>query len=524
MGNDQAADSSGDLAWQVERLIGTDLDGRYHIEDLLGKGGMGAVMRARHLFMDQEVAIKVLRPTLASDPNAARRFVREARGTLKVESEHAVKVLDFAITDDGLLYMVLELLDGRTVGAEIYDDGALPLRRALRIARQVCDALGAAHRVGLVHRDLKPDNIMLVRRGGDPDHVKVLDFGLAKVMEHAGNRALSMAALTQGDIVFGTPDYMAPEQALGQPLDGRADLYALGVTLFEMLTGRPPFIGQPMAVLADHVRTPPPTVRSMAPTLDVPAEVERLVARCLAKDPAARPPTAAALAAEIAAIEHQLGVAGRRGANVETLDLTVDAVAAALATRPVPPPAAAAPRPHPASGTVTGPWSPTDDEPARRNRAPVVVLAVALIAAAILVVAVMARSRPDSTVALDAASAAALAGDGGAALSPVATDAAVVTITPDAGPSRDSPRPDSAAERLAQHLAAAEAARRTGNRLKQIAHADQALELDKRNQRARWLLGDALVATDRSNGCKYLRTASRIAAAVARADAAGCPP
>src|SRR5688572_18823210 len=186
-----SADSSGQLAWQVDKLIGTDLDGRYHLEDLLGKGGMGAVLRARHLFMDQAVAIKVLRPSLARDPNAARRFLREARGTLKVESEHAVKVLDFAITEDGLLYMVLELLDGRTVGAEVYNDGPLPLRRALRIARQVCDALAAAHRVGLVHRDLKPENIMLVRRGGDPDHVKVLDFGLAKVMEHAGNRALS---------------------------------------------------------------------------------------------------------------------------------------------------------------------------------------------------------------------------------------------------------------------------------------------------------------------------------------------
>ncbi|MBZ0235398.1 MAG: serine/threonine protein kinase, partial [Deltaproteobacteria bacterium] len=301
-----SADSSGELTWQVERLIGTDLDGRYHLEDLLGKGGMGAVLRARHLFMDQAVAVKVLRPTLARDPSAARRFLREARGTLKVESEHAVKVLDFAITEGGLLYMVLELLDGRTVGAEVYHDGPLPLRRALRIARQVCDALAAAHRVALVHRDLKPDNIMLVRRGGDPDHVKVLDFGLAKVMEHAGNRALSLAALTQGDIVFGTPDYMAPEQAMGQPLDGRADLYALGATLFEMITGRPPFVGPPMQVLADHVRTPAPTLRSLAPSVDIPADVEALVARCLAKEPAQRPASAEALAAEIAAVEARL--------------------------------------------------------------------------------------------------------------------------------------------------------------------------------------------------------------------------
>jgi serine/threonine protein kinase len=531
-----SADSSGQLAWQVDKLIGTDLDGRYHLEDLLGKGGMGAVLRARHLFMDQAVAIKVLRPNLARDPNAARRFLREARGTLKVESEHAVKVLDFAITEDGLLYMVLELLDGRTVGAEVYNDGPLPLRRALRIARQVCDALAAAHRVGLVHRDLKPENIMLVRRGGDPDHVKVLDFGLAKVMEHAGNRALSMAALTAGDIVFGTPDYMAPEQAMGQALDGRADIYALGATLFEMITGRPPFVGPPMQVLADHVRAPAPTLRSLAPSLDIPADVESLVARCLAKDPAARPQTPEALAAEITAIETRLGVPGRRAANIETMDLPAGAVAEAIASAPAPQPRTSSSppmRPHPKSGSVTGPWSPDDDELApRRSKAPIVIMALAIGAAAVLVVIAMTRSRhaasqPDASVSaslsVDAGTIAPATVDGGSAAD--ATVAAAAS-TPDAGSTgRDPGRgSDAAPSKLAQHLDAAEAARRSGNRLKQMAHADQALELDARSQRARWLLGDALIVTDRANGCKYLRSASRIAAAKARADAAGCSP
>ncbi len=532
MSNDQTADSSGELTWQVERLIGTDIDGRYRVEDLLGKGGMGAVVRARHLFMDQAVAIKVLRPTLARDPSAARRFLREARGTLKVESEHAVKVLDFAITEDGLLYMVLELLEGRTVGAEVYEDGPMPLRRALRIARQVCDALAAAHRVALIHRDLKPDNIMLVRRGGDPDHVKVLDFGLAKVMEHAGNRALSMAALTAGDIVFGTPDYMAPEQALGQSLDGRVDIYALGCTLFEMLTGRPPFVGQPMAVLADHVRTPPPTLRSLAPSLDIPAEVEALVARCLAKDPAHRLASAELLAAEIAAVEAKLGVAGRRAANVETLDLTADQIAAAVAgpgTASVASPSLSPPpmRPHPKSGSVTGPWSPDDElAPPRGNRAPMVILAVALAAAAALVVIALSRSRPRGTATIDASMSASISPDAAmteiADAGPSLIDAGASLI--DAAPSgHTNPRVDPTAERLASHLAAADAARRSGNRLKQQAHADQALEIEPSNQRARWLMGDALLADDRANGCKYLRSASRIPAAKSRADAAGCP-
>ncbi len=541
-----SADSSGELTWQVERLIGTDLDGRYRLEDLLGKGGMGAVLRARHLFMDQAVAVKVLRPTLARDPSAARRFLREARGTLKVESEHAVKVLDFAITEDGLLYMVLELLDGRTVAAEVYHDGPLPLRRALRITRQACDALAAAHRVALVHRDLKPENIMLVRRGGDPDHVKVLDFGLAKVMEHAGNRALSLAALTQGDIVFGTPDYMAPEQAMGQPLDGRADIYALGATLYEMLTGRPPFVGPPMQVLADHVRTPAPSLRAHAPSLDIPADVESLVARCLAKDPAQRPQTADALAAEISAIETRLGVPGRRAASVDTVDLTAGAVADALASARIPAAAtddAAPMRPHPKSGSVTGPWAPDDaddgDLGPRRSKAPAIVMAIALGAAAILVAIALTRARPTPAAAVpDAATLASMstsisgsasidAGVGGTA---PAIDAAVdaTATAPTASDARtggrDHPRADPEAARVAQHLDAAEAARRSGNRLKQIAHADQALELDPRSQRARWLLGDALIVTDRANGCKYLRSASRIAAARARADAAGCSP
>ncbi|HUQ01443.1 MAG TPA: protein kinase, partial [Kofleriaceae bacterium] len=436
---------------------------------------------------------------------------------------------------DGLLYMVLELLDGRTVGAEIYNDGPLPLRRALRIARQVCDALAAAHRVGLVHRDLKPENIMLVRRGGDPDHVKVLDFGLAKVMEHAGNRALSMAALTQGDIVFGTPDYMAPEQAMGQALDGRADIYALGATLFEMITGRPPFVGPPMQVLADHVRAPAPTLRSLAPSLDIPADVESLVARCLAKDPAARPQTPEALAAEITAIETRLGVPGRRAANVETMDLPAGAVADAIANAPAPTPRTSSSppmRPHPKSGGVTGPWSPQDDELApRRSKAPFVIMALALCAAAVLVVVAMTRSRQAAS-RLDASISASLSVDAGTVAAPPADagtalpDAAVASAAPDAGSSgRDPGRgSDAAPSKLAQHLDASEAARRSGNRLKQMAHADQALELDPRSQRARWLLGDALIVTDRTNGCKYLRSASRVAAAKARADAAGCSP
>src|SRR5688572_29548981 len=226
---------------------------------------MGAVFRGTQVPIERRVAIKIIHPELAGDPAVARRFAREARGTFRVESEHAIRVLDFAASADplpGLLYMVMELLDGRTVAQELDVDGALAPRRALHVARQTALALAAAHRVDLVHRDIKPDNIMLIRHGDDPDFAKVLDFGLAKLIEDApGDAALSAVALTKHGMVFGTPDYMSPEQATGKALDARSDVYALGATLFEMLTARPPFLGATaMAVLVQHVKAPPPSL------------------------------------------------------------------------------------------------------------------------------------------------------------------------------------------------------------------------------------------------------------------------
>ncbi|MBK9033315.1 MAG: serine/threonine protein kinase [Myxococcales bacterium] len=495
-----AAASSSEIARAAEALIGTDLDGRYHVLALLGAGGMGAVFRGHHRFMDEPVAIKVLRPHLARDPSAVRRFVREARGTLKIASPHAVKVLDFAVTDAGLLYMVLELLDGRTVGAELESDGRLAPRRAVRIARQVCDALAAAHRVGLIHRDLKPDNLMLVRRGADPDHVKVLDFGLAKVMEGTGEQALSMAALTQGGIVFGTPDYMAPEQALGQPLDGRCDLYALGATLFEMLTGQPPFPrSSPLEVLAAHVRDPVPTIHEVAPDVAAPPALEALVAACLAKEPTDRPASAEALAAALAAIELELGGAPRQAHG---------------ATLPVP---AIVDEPDPSDSLLAG---------APRPRAPWIIGAVAVLGAAALVAVALSRSRsardagaPNDDAALAAQGEARDAGVD----APIPTDAA----TPDASARSSGSTPDRAdradrADRVGAHLDAALAAHRAGNRLRQLSEADAALQLSPRNRTARWLVGDALVGAGDLSGCAFLRQA-KLAAATRRADAARCP-
>ena len=549
---DRAADSSGELAFAVEQLIGHDLDGRYRVEALLGKGGMGAVLRARHTFMDQPVAIKVLRPTLARDPAAARRFAREARGTFQVDSEHAVKVSDFGCTADGLLYMVLELIEGHTVGDELAREGRLAPRRAVHIARQVALALAAAHRVGLIHRDLKPDNLMLVRRGGDPDFVKVLDFGLVKVIEGAGQRALSMAALTQGDIVFGTPDYMAPEQALGQALDQRADLYALGATLFEMITGRPLFeAANAMEILVAHVRQAPARLAEAAPGVAIEPDLEALVARLLAKAPGDRPGSALEVADALAAIEGRLtGPAAR--AHAQTVDLpslaTAVSVLAPAGASPVSPPELPAPgdasppmAPAPApvafraapleagasAGRPTLSLRDLDDElaEARRPARARVFLIIALVMGALLALVVMKKrgARRGAGVAR------AVVVDAGAPVrAAVPVDAGAAPEDAAARPPVDAsrapaPRAPDLAE-LERHLAAAEAARRAGNSLKQLAEADLALDRDPRNARARYLMGDALVTTgDVANGCRYLRSARRIPAAAARLAAAGCP-
>jgi serine/threonine protein kinase len=524
-----SAASSSQLARAAEALVGTDLDGRYRIEALLGAGGMGAVFRGHHLFLDRPVAIKVLRPHLARDPVAARRFVREARGTHAVVSDHAVQVLDCAATDDGLPYIVLELLDGRTVADELRADGPLAPRRAVRIARGVCAALAAAHRVGLIHRDLKPENLMLVRRGGDPDHVKVLDFGLAKAMETAGDRALSMAALTQGGVVFGTPDYMAPEQALGEPLDGRCDLYSLGATLFEMLTGQPPFSrASALAVLAAQVREPAPRLASLAP-VRIPAELDDLVAACLAKRPADRPASADELAAALAGLEPTLAGAGPRppsGASTAALPAMTAGPTTELPARGSSSPSS------PAGPPETDRGAQDEDEPGpapRRGSLAAVVAVAAALGLVILGITLAARGgRRDGRRAPPAVTSAGRdAPDAGAAPPDAAPapDAALATSL-DAGaprPATIDPLRDQTREQVTRHLEAARAAQRAGNRLRQLAEADAALALAPGNRTARYLIGDALVGTgDLAKGCRFLREA-RQGAATARADAVGCP-
>jgi eukaryotic-like serine/threonine-protein kinase len=541
----------------LEPLVGRVLDGRYRLDALLGQGGMGAVFRGYHLAMERKVAIKVLRPHLLGDASAARRFAREAKGTFKVGSEHAVKVHDFAIarpeaptpgaTSPELAYMVMEYLDGRTVSAELSVDGAFSPGRAVHVARQVCDALAAAHRIGLVHRDIKPDNILLQVRGSDPDFAKVLDFGLAKLADNAAAGPFSRAAITQGDMVFGTPDYMSPEQAKGQPLDGRSDLYAVGVTMFEMITGRCPFVeANAMLLLARHVQATPPRLVDVVPELAEVASIEAVedvIASCLAKSRDDRPQTADALAAALDGLARTLvsgrsvstGVSRADRSAQSTMDLDAPAMAAV---------AAAAPRAGVPSVFLP---SSVSEERARLRTRRATWIAVGAAMAAIAAVAIIAVAAGRSSAGEDAGSSAPKVATPAAAGSAAAaardpdrgSDGAIPTNPPPtarrvtapppapprarttAAPPPLARRTDSEADR---HVAAATAARAAGNRLKQLAEADLALRKDPRNAEARFLLGDALVATGSiENGCQYLRAVKRMAKARAAAEAAHCP-
>lgn len=262
----------------LDPLIGTTLVDRYLVQARLGEGGMGSVYQAELLTLGKPVALKILKPELSREPELAERFIREARATASIRHENVVDITDIGQVPGGVAFFAMELLAGCDLEQLLAAYGRLPWARTRHILLQVARGLGAAHSVGIVHRDMKPGNVFLVERGRYPEFVKILDFGIAKVEAEA--------PLTQAGMVFGTAAYMAPEQAKAGPIDGRVDIYALGCVAFEMLTGRLPFPGaQPMKALQHHIHTPPPSLREVAPDAEIPAAVEALVLRMLAKHP-----------------------------------------------------------------------------------------------------------------------------------------------------------------------------------------------------------------------------------------------
>ncbi|HET8936654.1 MAG TPA: protein kinase [Polyangiales bacterium] len=281
-------DASGPpaLAASGDPLVGTTLDNRYRILRVIGEGGMGVVYEALHVLIEKHVAIKVLRDTFTGRADVVERFRQEAKSASKIGHPNIVDVSDFGETPSGQSYIVMEMLIGEDLADVLARERALTPARAVRIAYQIARALHATHKKNIVHRDLKPENIYLVERDGAKDVVKIVDFGVAKMndMEVRPGRRL-----TRTGMLFGTPEYMSPEQALGKPFDHRVDIYALGAILFELIAGRVPFIGENfMEILAHHGHSPLPSLRSVNKNVHVSAELEAVMARALAKDPQGR--------------------------------------------------------------------------------------------------------------------------------------------------------------------------------------------------------------------------------------------
>ena len=260
--------------------------GRFRIECEIGRGGMGTVYRATHLGLERPVAVKIIKQEFASDRDVADRFLREARTMAKLRHRHAAMIFDAGNLPDGRHFIIMEFVEGITLSDALAQDGRFSPERAVKIAVQICDVLEEAHQLGIIHRDLKPSNIMLNERG-----VCVLDFGVAKVLVTSTESTATHATTGSGQLV-GTPRYMSPEQCLGQRVGARSDLYSLGVVLYEMLTGRPPFIDPlPSAVLVKQATAPPPPLPQLRP--DIPKQLAIAVHTLLAKRTEDRPRTAA---------------------------------------------------------------------------------------------------------------------------------------------------------------------------------------------------------------------------------------
>ncbi|RYZ61861.1 MAG: serine/threonine protein kinase, partial [Proteobacteria bacterium] len=287
----RAAGSSTDPR-TPEQVVGNLLDGRFHVEGILGEGGMGSVYAGRDTVDGRQVAIKVLRSDFLSDSEIVQRFLNEAQAAAQIGSPHICDVFGIGTAPNGAAYFVMEFLDGVSLAGLLERERVLSVRRILRLGHQIATGLAAAHAAGIVHRDLKPDNIMVVARPENPEFAKILDFGVAKI-------GSSHSKLTRVGSVFGTPQYMSPEQAAGTPVDLRADVYSLGILLYEMAAGRVPFDDENMMnVLTHQMFREPRAVRDASPQV-IPAELDALVRKCLQKDPKHRFASMHELAAEM---------------------------------------------------------------------------------------------------------------------------------------------------------------------------------------------------------------------------------
>lgn len=294
-----------------DRFVGKILLGQFRIEEAIGAGGMGTVYRAHQTTLNRNVAVKILHPELTKNDDAVRRFHREAKVATSLEHPNLVRVFLFGeLPEEQALYLVMEYLDGTSVADLMRKEGALPVPRALHLVTQICAAIGAAHDKGIVHRDVKPDNLIVLNKHGDPDFVKVLDFGIARLLWD------DQSALTQSGVIFGTARYISPEGASGEPTDARSDVYSIGVLLYQLLTGVTPFeANAPVAMLMKHIHERPPDLRSTGVGDRVPRPISDVVMRALAKNPDARLDTATELGVALANAAADAGITPSLPAN-----------------------------------------------------------------------------------------------------------------------------------------------------------------------------------------------------------------
>lgn len=299
----------------TDEYVGKTIAYKYRVEALIGEGGMGKVFRARQLSLDKVVVLKVLRHTLLSDERTVARFQREAKAASRLNHPNSISVLDFGQAEDGALFIAMEYVAGQDLHQILSREWPLNEGRVVRIVSQVLSALSDAHGAGVIHRDLKPENIMVEPRRNEPDFVKVLDFGIAKITDSTDDGP----ALTRAGFVCGTPEYMSPEQARGSQLDHRSDLYAVGVILYQLMTGLLPFESDSAVGFATkHLTEEPPPPTRRRPDARISPAMERLILRALSKNPADRPASAEAFKAELQAVDKErrrMDSAPRRSAN-----------------------------------------------------------------------------------------------------------------------------------------------------------------------------------------------------------------
>ncbi|MDX6693967.1 MAG: eukaryotic-like serine/threonine-protein kinase [Blastocatellia bacterium] len=302
----------------IDPLVGRTLDEKYRLDERLGTGGMGTVYRATHLLIDRPVAVKLLNPRFVEDEAAQARFRREARAAGRLQHSNAVAVTDFGRTSDGYVYIVMELLEGRTLRDVLAREAPLDTARSVSMMLQISAAVAAAHEAGIIHRDLKPANIFIVQRKDAPPFVKVLDFGIAKLAAESIDDE-DPKTLTAVGVMIGTPKYMSPEQCDGGPLSPASDVYSLGIILYEMLTGTTPFTGtSPLAIALKHSTEEPRPPREWVVT--IPPAIEELVLKALEKNPLARPQNAAEFRRELYATAERLGLEHSANLSVPSLE------------------------------------------------------------------------------------------------------------------------------------------------------------------------------------------------------------